>query len=125
MNRKVLAVFAPVLVAVGVAGFVVPADKARTSGAPPYNVFHLVAGAIGLAIVVRGDEEAARRFNIGFGLVDLYQAVASRAGWFPKSLFRWTPADDTAHVVIGAALVGIGVWGLRSRRSGLGRSHRA
>lgn len=108
MNTWVLAVFAPVLIIVGVLGFV-QHGEGSTSGAPAYNVFHLVFGALGLAVVVFGGNGAARAFNIGFGLIDLYQALASRMDWFPHDLFRWKPADDVLHVVIGAALVALGV----------------
>lgn len=44
----------------------------------------------------------------GFGLLDLYQALASRRHWFPEPWFRWKPADDRQHVMLGAALVAVG-----------------
>jgi hypothetical protein len=53
---------------------------------------------------------AIKAFNIGFGLIDIYQAVASYFGLFPKRLFKWTPIDDILHLVIGVALVMIGVF---------------
>jgi len=102
--RWVLGVFAPLLVLVGVMGFVAP-GRGSTSTAPAYNVFHLAFGALGLALVVWGDGPASRGFLIGFGLIDLYQALASHQHWFPESLFRWTHTDDLLHVVLGAGLV--------------------
>ena len=103
MNRLVARVFGPTLILTGIAGFIIPPKKAMTSGAPAYNVFHLVFGAIGiLASRRRG---SARAFNLGFGAIDLYQAVASRRGLFPQKWFRWKTADDVLHVVIGTALV--------------------
>lgn len=106
LNLQVLRVFAPILIIVGVLGFVVPASAALTSGAAPYNVFHLVFGFIGLGCVLSGRLDAARAFNLGFGLIDLYQALASMADLWPRSLFLWTRVDDALHVVVGAALVG-------------------
>jgi hypothetical protein len=103
VNRVVTRVFGPVLVLTGLAGFVIPPKKAATSGAPAYNVFHLIFGALG--IVASRRRSTARAFNLGFGAIDLYQAVASRRGWFPRKLFRWKPADDVLHVVIGSGLV--------------------
>jgi hypothetical protein len=47
--------------------------------------------------------------------MDLYQAVASRLHLFPERLFRWTGTDDALHVVIGAALLAIGLSSDRSR----------
>jgi len=41
LNFYVLVVFAPLLVLTGVLGFVLPADKSLTNGAPAYNVFHI------------------------------------------------------------------------------------
>lgn len=111
LNYWTLLVFALVLVLVGVLGFVIPASKALTSGAAPYNIFHIIFGLLGLAIVYSGNEEWCRAFNLGFGLIDLYQAFASFTNLFPKAQFKWTRADDVLHVVIGAALVLIGLFG--------------
>ncbi|MBI1762048.1 MAG: hypothetical protein HYR56_11505 [Acidobacteria bacterium] len=111
MNYWTLLVFAPVLVLVGVLGFVIPVSKALTSGAAPYNIFHIIFGLLGLALVCSGNEAWYRDFNLVFGLIDLYQAVASFANLFPKAQFKWTRADDVLHVVIGAALVLIGLCG--------------
>ena len=111
LNFLTLAVFAPILIIVGLLGFMIPADKALTSGAAPYNIFHLIFGLLGLASVFSGKIVLCRYFNLGFGLIDLYQAVASFANLFPKAQFKWTRVDDLLHVVIGAALVLIGVFG--------------
>ncbi len=103
VNRTVARVFGPTLILTGIAGFIIPPKKALTSGAPAYNVFHLVFGAIGLLASRR--RGTARAFNLGFGAIDLCQAVASRRGLFPQKWFRWKTADDVLHVVIGTALV--------------------
>ena len=107
INRFVAKVFGPTLILTGIAGFVIPAKKAATSGAPAYNVFHLIFGALGIAASRR--RATARAFNIGFGAIDLYQAVASRRGLFPQRWFRWKTADDVLHVVIGSGLVAAGL----------------
>jgi hypothetical protein len=51
-----------------------------------------------------------RAFNIGFGAIDLYQALASRLHWWPEGLFRWTKVDDLLHVVIGVMLMAVGLF---------------
>jgi hypothetical protein len=107
VNQRVAQVFGPILIITGIAGFVTPAKKAATSGAPAYNVFHLVFGWLG--IIASRHRGTARAFNIGFGTIDLYQAVASRRGLFPKRWFRWKPADDVLHVAIGAGLIAAGL----------------
>jgi branched-subunit amino acid ABC-type transport system permease component len=106
VNRIVARAFGATLIVTGLAGFVIPPKKAMTSGAPAYNVFHLVFGALG--IIASRRRTTARAFNVGFGAIDLYQAVASRRGWFPQKAFRWKTADDVLHVVIGAGLVAAG-----------------
>ncbi|MFN0111532.1 MAG: hypothetical protein ACKVZH_21920 [Blastocatellia bacterium] len=111
LNSLTLAVFAPILILVGILGFVIPANKSLTSGVTSYNIFHIASGVIGVIIILTGHEGAIRAFNIGFGLIDLYQAVASFANLFPKQLFKWTRVDDILHVVIGVILVLIGVFG--------------
>jgi len=106
--RWVLGVFAVLLVAVAVLGFLSSDGRGTTSSAPAYNVFHLAFGLLGLALAVWGEPAAMRAFLVGFGVIDLYQALASRQHWFPEALFRWTHTDDLLHVVIGAVLVAAG-----------------
>jgi hypothetical protein len=109
LNIFTLAVFAPLLVLVGILGFIIPAHKSPTSGAAPYNIFHIVFGVMGAVIVLINYPTAIKAFNIGFGLIDIYQAVASYFGLFPKHLFKWTRVDDILHIVIGVTLVAIGL----------------
>jgi hypothetical protein len=111
VNRSIARAFGATLILTGVAGFVIPPKKALTSGAPAYNVFHLIFGVTG--IVASRRRRTARAFNAGFGAIDLYQAVASRRGWFPQKAFRWKTADDVLHVVIGAGLIAAGLSDLR------------
>jgi hypothetical protein len=111
LNFLTLAIFAPILVLVGILGFIIPANKSLTSGATPYNIFHIVFGLTGAIIALNGHQGAILAFNIGFGLIDLYQAVASYANLFPKQFFKWTRVDDILHIVIGALLVLIGIFG--------------
>ena len=112
LNFITLAIFAPVLIIAGIAGFLLPAESSMTSGAPAYNVFHIVFGAIGLFLVWMRNELWLSLFNFGFGLIDLYQAMASALHLPPETYFLWTRADDILHVLIGLALVIIGVYGL-------------
>ena len=111
VNHVVLLVFGPVLIVIGILGFVVPERHAMTSGAAPYNIFHIAFGVLGTSIALAGSNGPIRGFLIGFGAIDLYQAVASRWSLFPKRHFRWKPADDVLHVVIGVAVVVIGIVG--------------
>lgn len=109
LNYYVLIVFAPLLILTGVAGFFIPKDKSLTSGAPAYNIFHIIFGIAGLLVATHHYDQI-RWFNIGFGLIDLYQAAASYLHWFPEKYFRWKRADDILHIVIGAGLVLVGVF---------------
>ena len=109
VNVLVLRLFAPILILVAMLGFVLPPSLAMTSGAPAYNLFHFTFGLVGLGMLMSGKLHFVKAFNFGFGLIDLYQAVASFADLWPKSLFLWKRADDVLHVVIGAALVGVAV----------------
>lgn len=114
LNQKTLLIFAPLLLLTGIAGFLIPEQYSLMSGAAPYNMFHLIFGALGLLLVSTKNELAASVFNFGFGLIDLYQALASAVGLTPIQYFHWTFADDVAHVIIGFALVIIGGYGLRN-----------
>ncbi|MEP6787469.1 MAG: hypothetical protein ABJB40_03500 [Acidobacteriota bacterium] len=110
VNYYVLIIFAPLLILTGIAGFVLPANKSLTSGAGAYNIFHIVFGLAGIMIATH-HYDYIRVFNIGFGLIDLYQAGASYLHIFPEKYFRWKRADDILHVVIGAGLVAVGIFG--------------
>ena len=101
-------IFAPVLLLTGVLGFILP--DGPLSSAPAYNIFHIIFGLIGLVFVVGKREDFIRGFNIGFGLIDLYQALASFMDWFPLHHFQWKTADDYLHIIIGGALVMIGIF---------------
>jgi len=114
LNYYTLLIFAPVLILTGLLGFILP--DGLMSNAPAYNIFHIIFGLIGLAFVAGGNENLIRAFNIGFGLIDLYQALASFMDWFPESWFQWKTADDVLHIVIGAALVFIGLIGVKKTR---------
>lgn len=117
LNFLTLAIFAPILILAGVAGFLLPAEMSLTSGAPAYNVFHIAFGIIGLIVLRTRNQLWISFFNAGFGLIDLYQAVASFTDLPPKQYFLWTRVDDILHVVFGLALVLIGSYGLlRARR---------
>ena len=115
LNQKTLAIFAPILILIGIAGFVIPERYSLTSGAAPYNLFHIFFGALGLMVLMTKSELAASVLNFGFGLIDLYQVLASVVGLTPIEYFHWTFADDVLHVLIGFALVFIGAYGLRRK----------
>jgi hypothetical protein len=118
LNRMTLAIFAPLLMLTGIAGFLIPSQYRLMSGEPAYNLFHLFFGAMGLFLVTATkDDLSASLFNFGFGLIDLYQVLASVVGLTPIQYFFWTYFDDVAHVVIGFALVIIGGYGLRKWKS--------
>lgn len=114
LNYLTLLIFAPILILVGILGFIFPSEKSLTSGAPAYHIFHLVFGSIGLLLVLLKNEKFIRVFNIGFGLLDIYQALASFAHLFPERYFQWKAADDVLHLIIGAALVLIGFYGRKN-----------
>jgi hypothetical protein len=112
-----LALFAPILIVAGIAGFLVPPEQSLTSGVPAYNVFHLIFGTIGLLVLFLKSERAAIGFNFGFGLIDLYQALASRVSLPPQQYFLWTGLDDMLHVIIGLTLLVIGTYGIINEQS--------
>jgi hypothetical protein len=116
LNRLTLLVFAPLLILVGVLGFVIPPEQSLTSGAAPYNIFHIFFGVVALVILFTRNETGAACFNLGFGLLDLYQFVASYVHLFPEQLFRWTRIDDALHIAIGLILFLIGVYGIMTNR---------
>jgi hypothetical protein len=114
LNQKTLAVLAPLLILTGVAGFVIPPRYNLMSNATPYNLFHIVFGVVGLWLVLTNSDLWASAFNFVFGLIDLYQVLASVVGLTPIQYFYWTYFDDVIHVLLGFALVLIGGYGLRN-----------
>ena len=113
LNQITLLIFAPLLILTGIAGFVIPDQYSLMSNAAPYNLFHILFGAIGLLLLQTNNDLAASSFNLGFGLIDLYQVLASVLKLPPFLYFLWTYADDVVHVILGFALVIIGGYGIR------------
>ncbi|HEY6802369.1 MAG TPA: hypothetical protein VI306_02215 [Pyrinomonadaceae bacterium] len=105
------------LILTGIAGFLVPPQASLTSGAAPYNIFHIIAGAVGLALVFANKPNWPSYFNFSFGLIDIYQAIASYLSLPPKQIFLWTSVDDILHVVLGVGLALIGLFGILKQRS--------
>jgi len=117
LNQKTLMVLAPLLVLTGIAGFLIPEQYSLMSGAAPYNTFHLIFGIVGLLLISTRNDLVASSFNLGFGLIDLYQVLASVVGLSPIQYFHWTYADDVVHVLLGFALVIIGGYGISRAKS--------
>jgi hypothetical protein len=117
LNQITLSILAPLLMLVGVAGFLIPADYNLSSGAAPYNMFHIVFGGLGLILISFKNELWACLFNFGFGVIDLYQVLASVLRLPPLLSFQWTFFDDVIHVLLGFALVIIGGHGLQKWKS--------
>ena len=113
LNLTTLMVVGPLLLLTGIAGFVIPAQYSLMSNATPYNLFHIIFGAIGVILLQTKSDLAASSFNLGFGLIDLYQVLASVVGLSPIEYFHWTYVDDVVHVILGFALVIIGGYGIR------------
>lgn len=109
LNYYVLIIFAPLLILTGILGFIIPREKSLTSGAPAYNIFHIIFGLAGIMIATH-HYDYIKAFNIGFGLIDLYQAGASFLHIFPEKHFQWKRADDILHIVIGSGLVLTGLF---------------
>ena len=114
LNYYTLLIFAPVLILTGILGFILP--ETIMSGAPAYNIFHIIFGLIGLLSALSKKQSLIRGFNISFGLIDLYQAVAGFLQLFPESLFKWRTGDDILHIIIGTGLIIIGLFGGNNRR---------
>ena len=117
LNQKTLMVLASLLILTGIAGFVIPERYSLMSGAAPYNLFHIIFGSIGLLITMTDSDLLASSFNLGFGLIDLYQVLASVIGLAPIQYFHWTYGDDVVHVLLGFALVIIGGYGLSRKKA--------
>lgn len=116
LNQTTLMILAPLLIITGIAGFVIPERYSLMSGAAPYNMFHLIFGGLGLVLISAKNELVASVFNLGFGLIDLYQVLASVVGLTPIQYFHWTYLDDVVHVIVGFGLVIIGGYGIQQWR---------
>lgn len=114
-NVRVAGGFGAILILTGVAGLLLRDPAALMSQAVPYDVFHIGFGALGLTIGLRRSPVMAAGFNVGFGLIDLYQVAAGLSGAFPAALFALRPGDHVVHLVLGVLLVGCGMAGLRRR----------
>jgi hypothetical protein len=112
-NRRLLALFGPLLILTGLSGFLLPPEMALMSTAAPYNFFHIGFGVLGTGLVVARRRRGIAAFNFSFGVIDLYQALAGLTGLYPSAIFRYRPADHVLHVVVGLVLAIVGWNGLR------------
>lgn len=123
-NRTVLLGLVLLLIGAGGFGLLLGQQPALASGlssvAMPYNWFHLAAGFAGLVVWLSRREAVAQAFNLGFGLIDLYQAVAGVCGWAPAQLFELRPGDHVIHLVLGLALVLV-AWQARNQARAAGQ----
>ncbi len=110
LNRRVLRIFFSILLITGALGFRTPSGYRLMSGAAPYNIFHILFGLAGVGLSFWGSEGTVRAYNFTFGLIDLYQALASFLHLFPERYFLWTRADDMLHILIGTGLVAVALW---------------
>ncbi len=67
-------------------------------------------------MVLSGKPRFAAVFNLDFGLIDIYQAIASFLSLPPKESFLWTKTDDILHVVLGLGLLLIGLYGILAKK---------
>src|SRR6266545_2853422 len=93
LNQKTLMVLAPLLLLTGIAGFVIPGRYNLMSDAAPYNLFHIIVGTLGLCLVMANSDLGASAFNLVFGLIELYQVLASVIGLAQIQYFHWTYVD--------------------------------
>ena len=114
-NVRVAGGFGAILILTGVAGLVLRDPRGLMSQAVPYDLFHIAFGVLGLTIGLRRAPLPAAGFNLGFGVIDLYQVVAGLVGAFPAALFALRPGDHVVHLVLGVLLVACGWTGLRRR----------
>ena len=119
-NLWLTGLFGPVLVLTGAAGLLLPERLSLMSNAVPYDVFHITFGVLGVALAVARSARGAALFNLGFGAIDLYQALAGVTGLFPAGLFHLRPADHAVHVLFGVLLVVFGAQHWLSARSDRG-----
>lgn len=124
LNLTTLMVLAPLLMLTGIAGFAIPEQYNLMSGAAPYNMFHLIFGAIGVFLMATKSDLVASLFNFSFGLIDLYQVLASVVGLTPIQYFHWTYVDDVVHVLFGFALVLIGGYGISRAKGNVAANQR-
>lgn len=108
-NLITLRILAPILILTGISGYFIPPEYSLMSTAPFYNLFHINAGIIGMICLLTGSIMAVRIFNYLFGLIEIYQVIASWMKIFPAELFQYTFTDDLLHMNIGAFLIFIAV----------------
>lgn len=114
-NLIVAGVFGAILILTGIVGLVAQDPAGLMSQAVPYDLFHVAFGSLAVGLAWKRRYTGAALFNLGFGLVDLWQVVAGLTGLFPAALFALKPGDHLVHLVIGVVLGACGMAGLRSR----------
>lgn len=111
LNFLILVITAPLLVLVGILGYITPSGLKRISTEPAYNIFHIVCGLCAAIVLLSNNDDAVKTYNIVYGILNLYQFAASFARQFPFQYFKWTRTDNVIHLLAGSLLVAIALLG--------------
>ncbi len=111
LNFLILVIISPILILVGIVGFITPDSKKIVSTETAYNIFIIASGVLGAVILLSNHDLVLKGFNVILGLTGLYQAVAARTRWFPWHYFRWTRVDIIINTVIGLLFLTAGLLG--------------
>jgi hypothetical protein len=112
-NLLVAGIFGAILIVTGLVGLVARDPAGLMSQAVPYDLFHIAFGSLAVGLALRRQRTGAALFNLGFGLIDLWQVVAGLSRLFPAALFALKPGDHIVHLVLGVVLTACGLAGLR------------
>ena len=117
VNGRVLGVFGPVLILTGIAGFLIPPRLALMSGAPAYNVFHIVFGLLGHGAGAGAEPDRRRgvqpRLRRRRSLPGRRRASAAFSRRAPSAT---SPPITSSTWCSGLALVAVGGFGLQGLR---------
>jgi len=109
LNFLILKFLAPILILIGVLGYIIPNEYNLMSNENFYNLFQINIGLIGMILLFTMNIKLIRGFNIALGAFNIYQVFSSYFGIFPDELFNYTLTDDIVHLDIGIALLFIGI----------------
>jgi hypothetical protein len=108
-NLLILKILSPLLLMLGVAGYLLPKEYSFICRDCYYNLLHINLGMMGFIMLFASNQALIRLYNIFLGFLFFYQATASLLNIFPARLFHYTCIDDIFHTDLGCMLLLVGI----------------
>ncbi|MFN3405125.1 MAG: hypothetical protein ACK40G_13585 [Cytophagaceae bacterium] len=110
MNKTILKILGPILIAAGAAGYIVPEDFVLLSRELASNMTYINAGFISLIIAFTNNNTLTRAFNYLQGFLMIFLIVATWVNIFPAPHLNYQFLNTMINLNVGLILMFIAIF---------------